>query len=374
MATGKTVIICQSHPLNGASRKDEFPKNIGKRYAAPLRIHVDDQSADPSGVPAPRDGVGSTMTQESLVGRSLVLHIGLTKTGSTFLQEEIFSKHPDILFLGKRAMRFARPGTPPTPDRYWFKPLQKALRVKRGPRRYATLMRNLAARTRDDEKVLVASSEDFLPQRRHKYAKWGALDYRIFLRNLGKFAEIWEQSGGRRLRVIVVIRRQDTWLASHYLQAVPKLRSLAKVSPSQRHFGKCVRRLIETEFRAAPFLFFDRLFEDLSDTVGSENLHVAVYENLRANPDQFCNSLLGFCGVGPFDFERRDVRPSRTECERTWTNEFLSIELTEQQSRRILRVFQRPNRRASRMIGTDLEEHGYFKRIRKAARHHAEET
>lgn len=329
---------------------------------------------DPPGVDARGSGDGSSMMHESLAGRSLVLHIGLTKTGSTFLQEEIFSKHPDMLFLGKRAMRFARSGTPPTPERYWFKPLQKALRLKRGPRRYAALMKNLASRTEDDAKVLIASSEDFLPQRRHKYAKWGALDYKLFLRNLGKFAEAWEESGGRRLRVAVVIRRQDTWLASHYLQAVPKLRSLAKVIPSQRHFGRCIRRLVETEFRAAPFLFFDRLFEDLSDTIGAENLHVAVYENLRANPDEFCNRLLDFCGVGPFDYELRDVRPSRTECERTWTNEFLSIELTEQQSRRILGVFQRSNRRASRMIGTDLEKHGYFKRIQQKARRHAEET
>ncbi len=289
------------------------------------------------------------------------MHIGLTKTGSTFLQEEIFSKHPDILFLGKRAMAFARPGTPPTPHRYWFKPLQRALRLKGGPRRYATLFRNLASRVDGDSRVLVASSEDFLPQRRHKYAKWGRLDYRMFLRNLGRFAHAWEESGGGQVRVVLVIRRQDTWLASHYLQAVPKLRSLAKITPSQRHFSKCIRRLIDTEFRAAPFLFFDQLFEDLAGTVGAENLHVAVYENLRANPHEFCNDVLAFCRVDPFDYELRNVRPSQTECERTWTNEFLSIELTEQQSRRILKVFQRPNRRAARMIRTNLEQHGYFK-------------
>jgi len=298
--------------------------------------------------------------RESFTGRNLALHIGLTKTASTFLQEEIFSKHPEIVYLGKRV--------PPTPNRQWCKPLLRALRSKDGPQRYQALFEDLSLRIKGDQEVLLASSEDFIPQPRNKFARWGIADYELFIHNLGELRRAWEQAGGSKLRIVVVIRRQDTWLASHYLQAVNKLKNFAMVEPSQRHFTQCVRHLINSEFHDAPFLFYDQLLEDLAGMVDEENLHVAVFEDLREDAHGYFGKMFDFLEVESFDYELREVRPSKTEDDLAWSNEFLSIRLSERQSRRILRKFRRSNRRTSNLIGADLKKHGYIPPIRRKRR------
>jgi hypothetical protein len=120
----------------------------------------------------------------------------------------------------------------------------------------------------------------------------------------------WSSYG--RIRVALGLRRQADWLASQYAQMSSRV-----YAPSQFDFERQLDELID---RKDPYIFWDRLVDDLSSAVGVPNLHIFLFEDL-VFPETW-TKLACFLGLNAED-DRISVAQSvkinrRSNAERSW--------------------------------------------------------
>lgn len=196
-----------------------------------------------------------------------ILHIGFPKTGSTFLQEEVFPALPEInlrvtpnynIIESKRATSLSR-----------FMNVSPLVWNDLGSLFWIKVREGSAT----DEDILLSD----------EYAVEGNDPVRT-ARHIQELHQL--VSASHSLNVLMVIRRQDTWLASVYSQL-----SNRYSSASQSHFEEWVAERIELNKK-----FFDSqglratyftLFAAIRDAVGQGSVTVLPYELLKTNPKSF---------------------------------------------------------------------------------------
>jgi hypothetical protein len=312
--------------------------------------------------------------------RTLFVHLGLPKTASTWLQTDVF---PRLDHLTVRVV----PTTKLFSD-------DEALAS--GSRTFAAAMGRSAEvwRQRGD-----AILEELLGPREEWLASGGDLlvsDEAIgrkasrpeqLAAHLSAFFEAARGWGFGRMRLLALVRRQDTWLASHYAQmssrhlwarqADFRRRTLRHVDPARGRYG------------FGMLLDYAALHEALIRAAPSEDVLFLPHETLSTQRDEGLSRILAWLGtpeeaavrIGTLAQGRANVRSRTVRGQPAWllrppslrlpgAGRRLSvppaawprrrIELPLALSERIIAAYADRNELFARRTGLALEEHGYF--------------
>lgn len=315
------------------------------------------------------------------------LHIGLPKTGTTYLQREVFPGF-SLVFLDKP--RGASLQGVPSPE---YGILDKF--VHKDP----VVWEDLGSALFD---VLVGTGE---PTRDVLLSDEGigtaGRNPSVLRVHLERFQDLAEGRGFGAVRVLLSVRRQDQWLGSHYAQTSHRINGA-----SQATFEAFVEGVLDGTLQhhgIRTLLDYNRLRGHVAAAVGPDNLFVSPYEQFARDPEDYVGSVLRFMGRTTKDVRRvggggaekgrenarsdRDdrwvLRPRRRpgvptirlRPGRLWVGLGLPVEvplslpdrgrgrhirMTDDLRRRVLGVYAGSNRSLAGATGLDLERYGYF--------------
>lgn len=206
--------------------------------------------------------------------RRLVVHIGLHKTATTYVQNVLSSRRYDLLREGvlyplAGSGLLARGVDRPTTNtrdgaqsgHSWF--------TRSGDRQQpvAELLEELPVTV----STVLLSSEDF---------SLGLMTPSQYLERLSVFGTI---------DVVLVLRRQDTWIESFYKQVVDQYGNFETRSFDE-YIAQEGRRLLDYHARFSPW----------RDAVGPDRFHVLSFDDLPGGGEAICRRLVQIAGVdGP---------------------------------------------------------------------------
>lgn len=198
----------------------------------------------------------------------LVLHIGLHKTASTYLQNVLSARRYDLIADG-----VLYPSTGMHPER----PVRTRDGAQSGQAKFAgrkiskQLLPELLEEVPPVARTVILSAEDFSHPRVTP-------------------AQIVERFGGfRSIKVVLVLRRQDVWIESLYKQEI-----------DQYYFFE-TRSLGDYLAEEGPALLdFHARFSPWRDLVGPENFHVVSYDDVGGGAE-ICRRVLAVAGVPDLD-------------------------------------------------------------------------
>jgi hypothetical protein len=201
--------------------------------------------------------------------KDLVLHIGLHKTASSFVQGLLAASRDDLLAHG---VLYPTTGIVDKAEAGTREGAGSGQALLSRPGRQHALKSQLFAEIPDGVSTVLISSEEFgrvaaTPTPARLVARFSAF---------------------RSIQVVLVLRRQDEWIESYYKQVVDQFRNFE------------TRSFVQFLHEAGPRLLdFHARFSPWRDLVGPENFHVLSYDDL---PDgvAICRRLLEIAGVeGP---------------------------------------------------------------------------
>lgn len=227
--------------------------------------------------------------------RTLVLHIGLHKTATSYIQNVLSARRYDLLEEGVLYPLAGTGSLARGVDR-----LQLSTRdgAQSGHALFAgnddeseiqSLVRLMLEELPDSASTVLLSAEDFT-------ARW-AEPQRI----LGRFTQFGT------VKVVLVLRRQDTWIESYYKQRVDQ-----HLRFETRSFAEYV------EQDGHELLDFHARFSPWRDLVGPENFHVLSYDDEPGGGSAILRRLLEVAGVdGPLLDRAADIPVPRYESVRS---------------------------------------------------------
>jgi len=235
----------------------------------------------------------------------LIFHIGLTKTGSSFLQRKVFlgkmhtlSRSVDWTSDSKSAAEF---------QDFFLRESPHIWSEKAGKDFFLDLFGDV------DDTALISheslfSHIPFLPDNGSIEAEPELLAQR--LKNINDFCCV---SG--RVKVFFFFRMQADWLASMYAHV-----AYALEKPSQVDFEQRVRNLLALDNKMAHILEYDRLYQCLSDMLGTESVLAIPYE--KFSDAKVWRSIEAFTGIsGLYDripFGDTSVNTKRVDDGKSW--------------------------------------------------------
>jgi len=198
---------------------------------------------------------------------TLILHIGLHKTATTYIQSELSLRRHDLLEDGIlhpiagqeiRLISRTREGA------------QSGHAMFTRPKTAAQYLPDLLREIPESASTVLLSSEDFtLP------ATGGAAGH----------LRVFEDFG--QIKVVLVLRRQDEWIQSFYKQSVDQYRPF-----ETRPFAKFL------EEEGPHLLDFHARFNPWREAVGSDNFHVLSYDD-DGGGSELCRRILQIGGASP---------------------------------------------------------------------------
>lgn len=201
--------------------------------------------------------------------RELVVHIGLHKTGTTWLQKEVFSREALGFAQPAGSDRLAATTEFVNVDPVCFDPEQAR-------RRFAPLLEHAAAN--DLTPVISDERLSSVPELGRYY--------------LPMVMDRLERSFGR-FRLLLTVREQESMLLALYRQSIR--------SGSRMRIREALGTGGEPDGWTPPlnldFFRYDRMRDYLAGRVGEENLCVLPLELLRADESRYLEELFAFCGV-----------------------------------------------------------------------------
>ncbi len=218
----------------------------------------------------------------------LVLHIGLPKTGTTLLQQQVFAPAQGLDFVHRRRGPEAEA-------------LCRTLRryVKAGPLRALILRRRvrrgLAAVAGPGGGVTLLVSDENVSVHASGFWRGHGPGPDLVARRI---AEILPKG---ETRVVIGIRRQDQWLASRYAESSKWLDGL-----DQADFDRRMRQIAAAASLDGPlgWLDYDRMHRAFAAGLGAENVLLVPLEQIGAAPGATIGRLAQFVGVAPPDAAR----------------------------------------------------------------------
>lgn len=217
---------------------------------------------------------------------SLVLHVGLPKTGTTYLQEEILPHVPNVHYLGRLETEILQPDRGPAcgtvgqfftcTTRVWDDVGDRLFGQFIGP----------ASDAEGEFRTVLISDEGIGKAGKHPE------HMEMHLRCLKEKAREW---GYDSVKIICVIRRQDQWIGSHYAQVSDRNENV-----SQSDFESYVYDRLNKDknlYRFGILLDYRCLRDALCRVVGDENVAIIPYELLQEDPQTFLRAFLKFIGT-----------------------------------------------------------------------------
>lgn len=204
----------------------------------------------------------------------IILHIGLPKTGTTFLQYRIYKEsYGDRFFHWKTSKNARRLGHMARKDGVfkelanWFEKL-------------------------DDGRPSMITNENI---NSHGEGFWGgsgpsSLNVGKYLRELRDAASVASPT----FKIIFGVRRQDQMLASRYSQFAS-----ARAGCSQKDFEQRVSFILESASRLPGhrWLYYDMVKSDLEECFGEENVFIFSQEALLSDPEFVVERMGDFCSL-----------------------------------------------------------------------------
>ena len=205
----------------------------------------------------------------------LTLHIGLPKTGTTYLQKNVWPKAPELLLVHR--LQGPQAETVCMDLRRYVRANALAAALLRYRIRRALLRE--AARAAAEGRAMLVSAENISV---HSIAFWRGSDPdpEHVARRLADLAH----SAGRPLapvRVIIGIRRQDQWLASRYAGSGKDLPEL-----SQADFDRRLTGIVRSRELAGGLAWLDhaRVHAAFAAVLGPGNVHLYRLEDIGSDP------------------------------------------------------------------------------------------
>ena len=245
------------------------------------------------------------MEQIPVEGRLVVLHIGLPKTGTTFLQRQVFARTPGLTFAHRNL----------APERRRL--CEDLRRYAKFPSVLAPLLRyrvasGLRAAAPRDPGTLLVSDENIGVDAHTLWRGRGPSPESLAAR-LAALAGTVAPLG--QLRVLIGVRRQDQWLASRYAES-------ARIYPDfgQVDFDRRMARLhgmdpLSAPWRWADYAAVERAF---SAALGAENVMLLSLEHVTSAPARSMNELGRFLGVRVKRLPKRKARNALSLGDNTW--------------------------------------------------------
>ena len=204
-----------------------------------------------------------------------VLHLGYPKCASTFMQERLFARHPEVINVGK-----------PLRNRDYTE-FYRALYslffewdLTYSSSHLKSQLQGLSRETKHAEKTLVMSDEVglFRPE----------IDPVVVFRRL---AEVFAPCD-----VVLVIRNQPSFIQSWYayLGRYQRPRYKNREIPFSDWFAWAIENYDTSLMRN---LEYDAIVGCLIDLFGAEHVHVLLYEDLVADEEQFVSALCRILAV-----------------------------------------------------------------------------
>jgi len=321
--------------------------------------------------------------------RDLVLHIGLPKTGSTALQRRVFMRDPNIVYLGKFGRKENKWQANKLADRVVHELLcsNEQFWRTRGRELLEKLI-NAARPYTPANGPLLLSYEEILA---HCFGGFRiisgrsrggivGLDSNALLRRLSALSTAWPG----KVKVLMTVRRQDTFLASQFAQSFPEL-----CDSQFNTFQRFIDGMIGESYYSigGTVLDFDGFLAGLQGAVGEDAVDALIFEELQAAPEHVAESLERNIGVDRTRTitglsERRpkvralsDGQTWRVQQYRgsnvlqktgTWAGRRLRgipaikhVTLSSELSSRVLGTWEDSNRRLSERLGRPLSPFGY---------------
>ncbi len=309
-------------------------------------------------------------------GRTLYLHIGIPKTASSWLQSKVFSELSHLTYFDSpRGHLFQSPED--INDGNWhmasvFKRSSHIWEIYGDPI-FSEVFGDKAAWQKLGRDTLI-SDESIGRQGSRSSLLAG------HLAGLRDKAAEW---GFDRMKVILLVRRQDTWLASHYAQVSDR-----NPQAGQRDFEGLLNDVTSPQrsrYGFGALLDYGSLYQAITATVGSEDVLVWPFEHVQEDAAGFLQTLLPSLNTPADEIQAicdaaagsdANVRsagqiwrlrhtPSRL---RRMASKFLpsrrgpgTIELTDSLSRKVLQAYAAENHKISDRTGLDLRRYGYFR-------------
>lgn len=325
----------------------------------------------------------------------ILLHIGLPKTATSFLQGHLLPRVDGIDYLGKTYDHGDRNvGGLPNEMPDWCWRLRSNFKVPPtvwyGQK--ATWLRQTLSNQKERRNLpLLVSHELFFGKATPGIFVEEAppLDLNHITGHLGTLRrQVLPDQWG--LRVLVTVRRQDTWLSSAYAQASTRI-----PGAGQDNFETQVRKCLEESlYEKAAFLDYSLFYDALQEAVGAGNVLFLFQEELEEHPKAFVRRLQSFAGVESEEVSIPAVEDNKKrKTDREWNvreltlskkvyrallpkslrrkvshaRERLGLEgysgnitLREDMSRYILDTFEASNRTLGEEVETDIEAFGYY--------------
>lgn len=295
----------------------------------------------------------------------LTLHIGLPKTASTFLQGDVFPALARHAFVDRPSTDLLRPA-PRGDSRLLFDRAlarEPGLWAAMGP----ALLDELLGGEEGARPVLV--SDEAIGRAASNPLRLAA--------HLTELDRLVRGRGFACLRVMVVIREQAAWLASHFAQL-----SNRRTRSDQATFEAFVRKQTDPAdglYRFGALLQYDRLHDALVGALSPERVGLLLFEELERDAGAFAARIERFTGdtLGRSGAAAGPPRNVRGAGEDRWTlrpppsraplrrlrfalggASARTIALTPE-LRRSCAVFAPGNAALARRTGLDLADHGY---------------
>lgn len=230
---------------------------------------------------------------------TFLIHAGYGKTATTFLQQNVFSKLNDVIYLGKDPYLHAGLKTA---HENLFRPLYQrnefTLRARNSSPLIATYGDLILAEIRRQpaKNIVVLSDENIFD-----YANYNA-ELNIYL--VGRLASyLNEQLQGRLdVKVMATIRNQVSALQSYFAYDYPLLKSRFKSMEEFIAYG-----LKDTHYASFGGYFYDEVLLELQQQFGADHVKFFVFEQLKEDAGRFIGRILDFLGskadVGALDLD-----------------------------------------------------------------------
>lgn len=214
------------------------------------------------------------MEKSTTDGSKVVLHVGMQKTGTTFLQERIFQNHPDIQNLASGSL----------PGPLWAE-LQDLVRKTEGWCA-GEIARKLALQMESRFPVYMISWED-LATKKHTSLEEKASRLRKEIPNPHA--------------VVITIRHPYEMARSLYTQS---LRRLLVAGATQKFLSFNDWLIRNAGRKNSPFAYQDDAVRAYVEAFGRERVHVFTYERLQENQTAFLSEFSSVIGC---DSERANT-------------------------------------------------------------------
>jgi hypothetical protein len=227
---------------------------------------------------------------------TLFLHLGMSKTGSTYLQKEVFPKIPTVDFFYQPMSDALEGGRQGILARAFKR--SPVIWRRMGDEIFSGIFQEPKNKTWARIRNVLISDQSAGPQicqlLPYLGSRWEQERQDPFLlgAHLEELSALVSKWGFGKLKVILVFRRQDEWMASKYAQ-----RSDRFPNASQSHFEKFVDYLIDPGkgfFSDGIVLDYKLLREQLIRAIGEENILMLPYELLVRAAGKFLHDLVGF--------------------------------------------------------------------------------